>query len=232
MFNVFKVIKQMLEWRSQMRHRKVEQWELDLLRNTLQKLPSEYHSFIRQIDDNLLIKVYYGLGFLPNWMTFGFNQEVIDKYDIPCEKEFFLTHIQIWDKISSKYLNYTIGCGGVTINGYSITGATEYVIDVTNINVDHFKRQTLFYEDYSKIEGSLTDFERDLLNPGDVYEIKLEGKTYYHLMDLADGDGDFIGMDLKKRVYLITHDPFGIKLLDKPLREILEKNLKAFANRD
>ena len=60
----------------------------------------------------------------------------------------------------------------------------------------------------------------------------LEGKTYYHLMDLADGDGDFIGMDLKKRVYLITHDPFEIKLLDKPLREILEKNLKAFANRD
>ena len=122
--------------------------------------------------------------------------------------------------------------GEIFINGYSITGATEYVIDVTNINVDHFKRQTLFYEDYQKIEGSLTDSERDLLNPGDVYEIKLEGKTYYHLMDLADGDGDFIGMDLKKRVYLITHDPFGIKLLDKPLREILEKNLKAFANRD
>lgn len=232
MFNVFKVIKQMLEWRSQMRPRKVEQWELDLLRNTLQKLPAEYHSLIRQIDDNLLETVRAGLGDLPAWMTFGFNRDVVDKYDDPREKSYFITNIYVFAKQLNKYLNYTIGCASGMICGYSITGATEYVIDVTNINVDHFKRQTLFYEDYQKIEGSLTDSERDLLNPGDVYEIKLEGKTYYHLMDLADGDGDFIGMDLKKRVYLITHDPFGIKLLDKPLREILEKNLKAFANRD
>lgn len=47
---------------------------------------------------------------------------------------------------------------------------------------------------------------------------------YYHIYDLKDGDGDFIGIDEKKNVYKITHDPYEITLLEKTLIELLREN--------
>lgn len=54
-----------------------------------------------------------------------------------------------------------------------------------------------------------------MLNPSEVYEIELDGKTYYPIRELEDGD--FIATDKEKRVYSITHDPYGVTLLSEDL---------------
>ena len=61
--------------------------------------------------------------------------------------------------------------------------------------------------------------EISLLNTSDIYKIELNGKIYYHLKDLEDGD--FIGIDTQKNIYLITHDPFKIALQDNDLNYYL-----------
>lgn len=199
--------------------RRIEQWEMDLLKNTLQKLPCQYHYLLEQIDANLLETVLSGLGDLPHWKTFGYNSKIVDRYDKPDEASYLLVNIQVFDKKSGKYLEYTIGCTSGTLAGYSINCDNEFDIDVVNIDTRYFKKKMIVSNDYFRIEKLLTFEERKLIIPSNVYEVKLEQKTFYHLVDLENGD--FIAIDLRKNVYCITHDPYEIKLLNSSLEEIL-----------
>jgi len=54
----------------------------------------------------------------------------------------------------------------------------------------------------------------------DKYEVELADKMYYHLFDMEDGD--FIGIDKKKKVYEITHDPYEATLVDNNLLTFLK----------
>lgn len=55
--------------------------------------------------------------------------------------------------------------------------------------------------------------ERDNINENDIYAISLNGKEYYHLKELEDGD--FIGIDKDNKIYKITHDPYMIQELER-----------------
>lgn len=211
--------KKLFDRKARKERRKIEQWELDLLKNTLQKLPTEYHNLIKQVDAGLLKSVLSGLGDLPHWKTFGFNSEIVNKYDKPQEPSFDLTNIFVFDRLSNTYLKYIIGCASGLLIGYSINSDKEFDIDVYNIDVRYFQKRIDVPDGYHQIKEKFTPSEQKLINPSDVYEIELGQKRYYHLMDVKDGD--FIGMDDGKNVYLITHDPFEIKLLELPLVQIL-----------
>ncbi|MEY3451193.1 MAG: hypothetical protein RL711_1019, partial [Bacteroidota bacterium] len=50
--------------------------------------------------------------------------------------------------------------------------------------------------------------------------LDLKGKTYYHLKDIEDGD--FLGIDIHKNIYKITHDPFEINLQKNELINVLK----------
>lgn len=207
------------------KRRNVEQWELDLLINTLRKLPVEYRFLIDQVETGLLKRVLTGLGDLPHWKTFGFNPEVVNKYDKPREPSFDLTNIFVFDKISNGYLEYMIGCASGMIIGYSINSDEGFDIDVTDINTQHFQKKMIASNDYFRIKQLFTPGEQKLINPSDVYEVELNRKKYYHLMDIKNGDGDFIGMDINKNIFLITHDPSEIKQLNSPIEQILSGNI-------
>ena len=205
--------------------RTVEQWELDLLKNTLLKLPVSYHQLIEQIDAKLIKTVQAGLGNIPHWMTFGFDKEIVSKYDRPRDASFMLVHIQVFDIISQKYLEYKIGCASGTLAGYSINCNDPFDIDLTNINTRYFQKRMLVPDQYNKIKKLFTTSELKLINPSDVYAVELGQKKIYHLTDLKGNDGDFLGIDDEKNIYRITHDPFEIKLLDIPLVQSLEENI-------
>ncbi len=61
----------------------------------------------------------------------------------------------------------------------------------------------------------MTGEERKNINIGDIYITRLDGKDYYHLKELEDGD--FIAIDTSNHIFEITHDPFEIKNLDRQL---------------
>lgn len=77
--------------------------------------------------------------------------------------------------------------------------------------------------EFDAIKHLLNEEELLLIDPVDVYEVELDGKIYYHVRELEDGD--FIGIDDKKNIYKLTHDPYEIMLLNKPLVEVLKADV-------
>lgn len=76
-------------------------------------------------------------------------------------------------------------------------------------------------EDFDRIAHVLTQEERMAISASDIYSVRIEGKEYFHLMDLEDGD--FIGIDIGKNVYRITHDPVNVTWLDDTILNSLKK---------
>lgn len=199
---------------------KVENWETELLRNAIAKLPEEYSSLINQIIDGLFRGVLVNVSDIPGYIAFTFHSDVLKKYDEKSEQDYKLTNIKVYDTKSSSFLSYEIYVLSGTISGYSLGGSKKHDVDLSKIEVSDFKKEFIGESDYNRIVSMLDEEEKKFLSPSEVYSIFIDDKEYFHLKDLEDGN--FIGMDNKKVVYKITHDPMEINRLDKGLLEILD----------
>jgi len=202
------------------RRTKIEVWEMDLLRKTIQLLPFEYKHLENQIDAGLFRKVIIGMSDIPGYVGFSYNGEILKKFDDKKGRLCKLAGIKVLDIKTKKYLHYTIYVSTGTITGYSIIGADKYTIDVNSVDVTEFRKEYFINPDYQKIESSLTYKEKETVNPASIYELILNNKTYFHLKDLEDGD--FIGMDYEKNIYEIRHDPFDISPMNCTLLDVFK----------
>lgn len=198
---------------------KIEKWETDLLRNVVMKLPSEYSSLMNQITDGLFRGVLVDVSDIPGYIAFTFHSDVLKKYDRENERDFKLTNIKVYDNKSLGFVPYEIYVSSGTISGYSLGGSKKHNIDVNKVDVSGFKKEFIGESDYNRIVNVLNEEEKKLLNPSEVYSVFVAAKEYFHIKDLEDGD--FIGMDAKKVIYKITHDPMEVNRIDKTLKEIL-----------
>jgi hypothetical protein len=198
---------------------KIEDWEIQLLRNVVTKLPDEYSGLINQINDDLFRGVLVGVSDIPGYVAFTFHPEVLHKYDRKNERDFKLTDIKVYDRKSSNFLPYEIYVSSGTISGYSLGGNKKRNVDLSKIDVSGFKKELIGESDYNRIVNLLDEEEKIVLSPSEVYSVFLDNKEYFHIKDLEDGD--FIGMDTKKIIYKITHDPMEVHRIDKTLKEIL-----------
>ncbi|GGZ39182.1 hypothetical protein GCM10007049_35670 [Echinicola pacifica] len=198
---------------------KVETWETELLRYTIEKLPKEYSSLISQITDGLFRGVLVDVSDITGYVAFTFNHDVLKKYDKEGDKDYKLTNIKVYDNKSSGSLPYEIYISSGTISGYSLGGSKKRDIDLSKIDVSSFKKELVGESDYNRIVNLLNDEEKTVVSPSEVYSVFVGDEEYFHLKDLEDGD--FIGMDAKKIIYKITHDPMEVNRVDKTLKEIL-----------
>ena len=99
--------------------------------------------------------------------------------------------------------------------GYLFTPEEQDSMQKELLEKDQLEDRVKYLEESSILSKVFSRMELDLLNPSEVYEVELDGKTYYHIQDLEDGD--FIATDKEKRVYSITHDPFEVTLLSEDL---------------
>jgi len=198
---------------------KIENWETDLLRKVIIKLPSGYSSLIDQINDGLFRGVLVDVSDIPGYVAFTFNVNMLKKYDKESERDFKLTNIKVYDNKSLGFIPYEVYVSSGTISGYSLGGSNKNNIDVNNIDVSGFKKEFIGESDYNRIMHVLNEEEKKLLNPSEVYSIFVEDKEYFHLKDLEDGD--FIGMDESKVVYKIAHDFMEAVVINKKLSEVL-----------
>ncbi len=201
---------------------KIENWETDLLRNVIIKLPSDYSILLNQITDGLFRGVLVDVGDIPGYVAFTFHSEVLKKYDREKEQDFKLTNIKVYDNKSMDFVPYEIYVSSGTISGYSL-GSNKKVksIDITKVDVSGFKKEFIGESDYNRIIHLLNEDEKNLLNHSEVYSIFVSDKEYFHIKDLEDGD--FIGMDANKVIYRIAHDPLEALVINKKLSEILNE---------
>ena len=204
--------------------KKMEPWEKTLMLNTINLLPAEYHYLGKQIEAG----IFNGRVHIDFWnndntlgyVSFSFNPPVRKKFEKRKEQAFKLTGIKVYDSLSKTDFQYTITVSSGTAIGYSMTWAKKFLIDVNNIDVSEFKKEYFVNPAYKKIEKLLSATEKKAINQSEVYEVALDGKVYFHLKDLEDGD--FIGIDDEKNIYEITHDPYEKKLLTCGLVEALK----------
>jgi hypothetical protein len=200
---------------------KIENWETDLLRNVIIKLPSEYSSLINQIKDGLFRGVLVDVSDIPGYVAFTFHSDVLKKYDRENERDFKLTNIKVFDNKSLDFVPYELYVSSGTISGYSLGGNKKNNIDVSKVDVSGFKKEFIGKSDYNRIMHVLNKEEMKLLNPSEIYSVFVADKEYFHIKDLEDGD--FVGMDESKVIYQIAHDPMEAVVINKKLLEVLKE---------
>lgn len=202
------------------RRTKLRDWELQLLRNVITALPAEHSSLINQLNDGLIRGVLTNKR-LPGHFGFTYHSDVFKKYERRQERDYRLTGINVFDNNSKSFLSFELFVSGGTICGYSLTGGPKAKIDVNKTEVSNYRKEYFEETDYNNILPLLTEAEKQLLNPSDVYIITIAQTDYYHILDLEDGD--FLAIDDKKQVYKLTHDPMEVKLINMSLLEALKQ---------
>jgi hypothetical protein len=155
-----------------------------------------------------------------DYIKFSLNVKLLNKYEDKLGPYFAVEGVTVFDTKSAATVELQIHiCYGV-IMGFVALGSKLESPDFETINTSSYWIKHFENSEFDPIKKLLTEEEVKLINPNDVYELELKGRSYYHIADLEDGD--FIGMDLDKKIYKITHDPYEIVELQDNLKEILE----------
>lgn len=102
--------------------------------------------------------------------------------------------------------------------GYAFDAGSDFVPDPSSVDVSASDFQ-LLERAGSQVTKLILSKDQEYINWSDVFEVELNGKTYYHLKGI--GDGDFIGIDDTKQLYEIRHDPLEVKPLHGTVAEVL-----------
>jgi hypothetical protein len=192
---------------------KVLEWEVRLLKNVIMKLPKEYSYLIDQINDGLFRGVLVDSSDIPGYVSFTYHSSVLTKYDREQERDFKIANIKVYDNKSSHFLKYEIYVSSGTINGYSLEGGNKHDIDFNKIDVTNFVKVPIGESDYHRISHLFSKEEKTLLNISQIYSIFIDGKEYFHIKDLENGD--FVGVDETNNIFKIFHDPLEAILINR-----------------
>ena len=179
------------------------------------ELPNEFDYLSHQFKEGLILGAYIlNASQSPKgFRQFVQDRKVLNKYENKKGKEFIIDNIYISDLEGKNHKVSITVAYGIFI-GYTLDKIED--LDITTVNAKDFK---IKYRG-NVLDKLFSDEELKYLNSNDVYEVELDGKIYYHLFDIEDGD--FIGMDTAKKVYKITHDPYEITLVGEDLMKFLK----------
>ena len=190
------------------------------------ELPTEYGYLSRQFDEGLITgaDAQMAQSYKKGYRNIVHNVGLLNKYEDKKGREFIIDNVYISNFDRSKDYKITIEIAYGLFMGYVIDIDRD-VIESLDVNSINAKGLEIKYTN-NPLEKLFTKAELKYLNPSDVYEVDLfEKGVYYHLFDLEDGD--FIGMDARKKVYEITHDPYEITLVEDTLLTYLKKREQA-----
>ncbi len=174
----------------------------------------------KQVDEGIIIGIWLPYDAWPNYVQFSLNTELYYKYEDKLRPTFTIMGITVFDSKSAVTTEIQIEIWHGIITGFEPQFAKLESPDFETINTSGYWIEYSDQSEFEPIKKLLTEEEIKLINPNDVYELELKGRSYYHIAELEDGD--FIGMDLDKKIYKITHDPYEIVELQDNLKEILE----------
>lgn len=200
----------------------IEPWENKMLRDSLSLIFGSQDSLVRQIDEGLLNRILPSTKIINNYIGFSYKKGISKKYIKEKEAGFVLKGIRIFDTVNLDFFDLNIYVIENLIVGYS-TSAKKFKPDLNKIDVSNYRKVPLINSEFKKIEKLFTKDELSMINPDNVFEITIEGKVYFHLKDI--GDGDFLAVDDNKKFYKISHNPFNIIEIQGNLSQIFERTI-------
>jgi hypothetical protein len=207
--------------------RRSKEDDINLMRAVCSQLSQKYSYLKNQIDEAIIIEVKLDKKdkFRENkFREFKLDVDLLNKYENRNISDFFIENIISRHKISNNKILISLYIADGLLMGYYVNIDDIEQIDLKYIDVNHINIKYL--DNDNPIIKILNKEELSFINKSDFYEVELDDIKYYHILDLEDGD--FIGIDDKKNVYKITHDPYEIKLLSSDLLTILKSD--SFSN--
>ncbi len=195
---------------------KIEGKALDFFRQVFLQLPADFKFLGDGLDKGLYRRFSVNHAMKGNFYSIGFDPSQSDK-SITRGKQFELENIIIKQDGQVFPLSITIYDGlwiGFEIEK-SILDFKNFQVDLSSFN----KSKSKFSADtkIKKLVSGLTCDQLDLTNLG---EFDIDGKTYYQIKDLEDGN--FIAIDRKGQVFGLIHDPYKIEIINKSVRQFAE----------
>lgn len=141
-------------------------------------------------------------------------------------KHFILTGVEIFNKNLGDFVPIKLTVTYNLIQNIAIpfdkSLSKTYNLSQLRITELHQKSFTIQNPELAKLKKLLLEFseaEKALLEIEDTFEIELEGKNYYTILSMDDGN--YIAIDKKQRVFRLIHDH------EEPAKSIFN-NLKEF----
>lgn len=195
---------------------KIEGKALDFFRRVFMQLPNDFLFLLDGLDKGLYRRFSVNHSMKGNFYFIGFDPSQSDKSIIK-GKQFELENILIIENGQAFSLNITVHEGlwiGFEIEK-NILDFNKYQIDLSS-----FKKSKSKFAADAKIEkfvSGLTCEQLDLTNLG---EFEIDGKIYYQIKDLEDGN--YIVIDKKGQVFGQIHDPYKIELINISVKQFVD----------
>lgn len=155
-----------------------------------------------------------------DFVQFTLDVALLNKFEDKKGRYFTVRDIAVFDQSRDNDIRVRIEiCYGLLM-GYAFQDPAQ----LKNLNMDKIeisRSNVEYYDDegIALIKDLISAEDAKFINPNDVYELELEGKTYYHLMNLEDGD--FLAVDTTGIIYKITHDPYELIPLKNGLKDYI-----------
>lgn len=195
---------------------KIEGKVLAFFRQVFTQLPTDFQFLADGLDKGLYRRFSVNHAMKGHFYTIGFDPSQSDK-SMSKGKQFELENIIIKQDGQEYQLNITIH-EGLWI-GFEIE---KNILDFNNFQIDlsSFKTSKSKFAADTKIEKLLSGLICEQLDLTDLGEFDIDGKTYYQIKDLEDGN--YIAIDNKGQVFGLMHDPYKIKLINKSVSQFVD----------
>lgn len=194
---------------------KIEGKSLDFFRQVFSQLPVDYEFLLDGLDKGLYRRFSVNHAMKGNFYSIDFDSTQSDK-SMTKGKHFELENIVIKQDGKEFLLNITIH-EGLWI-GFEIE---KNIVEFNNFQIDlsSFKKSKSKFASDSKIEKLVSGLTCEQLDLTDLGEFDIDGKTYYQIKDLEDGN--CIAIDNKGQVFGLIHDQYKIELINKSVRQFV-----------
>lgn len=194
---------------------KVDDNDLSFLRQIINILPQEYKFLNDQINSVFLETRQPMIGLDQGNIGFGHNEELFESYRKPNFPESSeLRNIKVKVKDSEEYTNLMLHLLNGTLWGYYLDpkfGTQD--LDFSNIDINDLYLHKYENEALNLVKTIFSDFwdqkTIDFMDVDDVFEMEIEGKKYYSIKNLKDGN--YLAIDSQAKVYGMIHDPYEIE---------------------
>lgn len=195
---------------------KIEGKTFDFFKQIFEKLPIDFQFLTEGLDKGLYRRFSVNHALKGNFYTISFDPSISDK-SITKGKQFELESIIIKQGGEAYQLNITIH-DGLWI-GFEIE---KNILDFNNFQIDmtSFKKNKSKFSADTKIEKLVSGLICNQLDFTNLGEYDIDGKTYYQIKDLENGN--YIAIDHKGQVFGLINDPYKIELINKSIRNFVD----------
>jgi len=194
---------------------KIDGKVFDFFENLFTQLPTEFQFLSDGLHKGLYKRYSVNFAMKGHHYTIGFDPSQSDK-SMTRGIQFELQNILIIQDAKEFALNITVFEGlwiGFEIEK-NILDFKTFQFDFTKLHKDNNK----FAKD-NKIERLVHGLSSNYLDLTDLSEFEVDGKHYYQIKDLEDGNN--IAIDNKGQVFRLIHDPYKIELINKSVQQFV-----------